>query len=131
MASKIKNTIVEFLSKFAGRKLIYSLRYFHQRKKSPNFKNPKDLSEIIISNILRNYYDRYIHLEDKVQVREYIKEKDLEKILLKHYFVSDKEIDLSFDDLPEKFVLKTNNGGGGKNIFICRDKKTFDLNKAK
>lgn len=131
MVSKIKYKIVGFLPKLVGRKFMYSLRYFHQRKRLPNFKNPKDLSEIIIANILRDYYDKYIHLEDKVKVREYIKEKGLENILLKHYFVWDKACDISFDELPEKFVLKTNNGGGGKNIFVCRDKANFNLNSAK
>lgn len=131
MTSKIKYSIVGFLPRLVGRKFIYSLRYYHQRRKWPNLSYPSDLSEIIISNLLRNYYDKYIQLEDKVLVREYIKEKGLENILLKHYFVWEDASDMYYDVLPEKFVLKTNNGGGGKNIFVCRDKTKFDFNKAK
>lgn len=130
MTVKFKSTIVGFLPKVLGRKFIYSLRYFHQRKKWPNLYAPKDLSEIIISNLLRNYYDRYVQYEDKVNVRDYIANKGLGNILLKHYFVWDKTSDILIDELPEKFVLKTNNGGGGKNIFLCRDKRYFDFQTA-
>lgn len=131
MANKIKQKIVDFLPSILGRKNMYRIRYYHQRKKLPNFSNPRDLSEIILVNIMRGYYERYAPLEDKIVVRNYIKEKGLEDILLKQYYTWNNVDDIDIDKLPEKFVLKTNNGSGGKNIFICRDKNIFDINSAK
>lgn len=130
MISKIKFVIVEFLPKLVGRRFMYSLRYFHQRNKWPNFSNPNDLSEIIIGNILRDYYDRYAALQDKILVREYVKKKGLGDILLKHYYIWNNAGEIKSEYIPEKFVLKTNNGGGGKNIFLCRDKNNFDWDTA-
>lgn len=131
MKHNFKQIIVDSLPKVLGRKTMYNIRYYHQRKKLPNFSNPRDLSEIILSNILRNYYERYAPLEDKILVRDYIKKKGLEEILLKQYYTWDNVEEINIDELPNQFVLKTNNGSGGKNIFLCRDKKTFDIKNAK
>ena len=131
MANKFKQAVVDFLPTILGRKNMYKVRYYHQRKRLPNFSNPCDLSEIILANILRGYYERYAPLEDKILVRDYIKEKGLENILLKHYFTWENVNDIHYDELPNQFVLKTNNGSGGKNIFVCRDKSKFDLDNAK
>ena len=37
--------------------------------------------------------------------------------------------DIDFDSLPNKFVLKSTNGGGGTGVVICRDKEKLDLYK--
>lgn len=38
--------------------------------------------------------------------------------------------DIDFDSLPERFVLKTNQGWGGKGVIVCRDKSKLDRRKA-
>ncbi len=48
-------------------------------------------------------------------------------MLPKLYGVYDNADQINIDELPEKFVIKTNHGCG--NIFICTDKKTFDVEK--
>ena len=131
MTKKFKQMVVDFLPSIFGRKNMYRIRYYHQRKKFPNFSNPRNLSEIILANILRGYYERYVPLEDKIEVRDYIKQKGLEDILLKQYYTWDNVDDIKIDELPEKFVLKTNNGASGKNIFLCRNKSAFDINNAR
>lgn len=118
-------------AKLLGRKLSYSLRYYHNRKRWPDIKHPKDMSEILISRILSNDFEKYAQYTDKVEVRKYIKEKGLQDHLLNHYGYWDDAEKIDFDTLPDKFVLKVSNGAGGKNIFICRDKKTFDFEYAK
>lgn len=37
--------------KLMGPKMSYRLRYMHQRGHLPNFKNPKDISEILINKM--------------------------------------------------------------------------------
>lgn len=114
-----------------GRSMVLKLKYYRQRKRFPNLKNPSDISEILISRILSNEIDKYADLADKIKVREYIKSKGLGDILLKHYGYWDDAYKINLDKLPEKFVLKLNNSGGGKNIFVCRDKSTFNIDEAR
>jgi hypothetical protein len=70
----------------------------------------------------------YADYADKVKVRQYVKDKGLEEILIKHYGVWDNANKIDFDKLPDKFVMKTNNGSG-KHVF-CRDKSTLDIKKS-
>ena len=114
-----------------GRKLMYKIRYFHQRKRWPCLNHPQDLSEILISRILNDDFIKFAPYADKIQVREYVKSKGLNHILLQHYHYWDNANDIKKEELPDQFVLKTNNGASGKDIFICRDKSKFDLEKAK
>ena len=38
--------------------------------------------------------------------------------------------DIEWDKLPNQFVLKTTHGGGNSGVIICRDKSSFDKQKA-
>lgn len=107
-----------------GDVLTTKLQYLHQRKKWPNFNTPEDLAERLLSARLNPRFDVYAQYADKVQVREYVKRKGLEHILLKHYGVWDRPEDIDFNVLPEKFILKANNGCG--NHIICRNKNLID-----
>lgn len=122
-----------FLSATTGRlfgaKFNYRLRYFHQRKHFPNLNAPNDMSEIMISEMFNpekcREYSKYV---DKLGLRDYVREKGLEHILLKHYGVWDTPEEIPFDELPQKFVLKSNNGSGYH--VICRDKDKLDRSEA-
>jgi hypothetical protein len=48
---------------------------------------------------------------------------------VEHYRTWDTPDDITLDNLPDKFILKPNNGSGGH--VYCRDKDSFDLDKAK
>lgn len=90
-------------------------------------KHPKDLNEKI--NYLKFHADMTVwaRLADKYAVRGYIKEKGLEDILVPLYGKWDNSAGLlhDWDRLPEKFVLKTNNGCG--TVLIVKDKASIDL----
>ena len=107
-----------------GGKNTYRLRYYRQRKRWPNLKHPKDISEILIASMFSPEAASYADLVDKVRVRDYIRQKGLGDILLKHYGEWENPEDIDFDSLPDKFILKANNGSGGH--VVCKDKKTFD-----
>lgn len=121
-----------FLSKLffrvLGAKNTYRWRYYHQRGHFPNLKNPKDLSERLIASLFSPESKRLAQYVDKVKVRDYIKSKGLEEILLKHYGVWNKPEDIDFDALPNKFILKANNGCG--NHYICKDKSKLNKEEA-
>jgi len=63
----------------------YTLRYYCNRGHFPNFNHPKDLSERILASMLSKDFLKYADYADKVKVREFIKAKGLENILLKQY----------------------------------------------
>ena len=112
-----------------GVKMWYYLHFWMTRRRWPSFKHPKDLSERILSSMVSEDFLKYADLADKVKAPEYVKSKGLEKILLKHYGVWKRADDINLEALPNKFILKPNNGSGGH--VICRDKSSFDFDAAK
>lgn len=127
-ASRLKSMLVNLTNALSPR-LSFSLSYYRHRRRWPDLKNPKNLSEIIGAQMVSGEINRYSELADKVKVRDYLAEwgfgEYLPALLNKWIDVNS----LSINDLPEKFVLKTNHGCGSN--FICTDKKTFDLEKVK
>ena len=105
-------------------KLLTKILYRKTFGKSLNLKNPKTLNEKI--HWLKFYGDtsQWALMSDKYRVREYVKEKDLEHILVKLYGVWEDANEIDWDKLPNQFVLKANNGCG--DIFICKDKSKID-----
>lgn len=125
LSSRIASRVAYALG---GAKFSYSLRYYHQRGAFPNLKKPHNLSEHILSDMFSPEFVRFAEFADKVLVRDYIFKKGLSNILLTHYGVWDKPEDIDFDFLPEKFILKSNNGTGGH--VICKDKALLDKSSA-
>ncbi|TDQ38648.1 teichuronopeptide biosynthesis TupA-like protein [Aureibacillus halotolerans] len=66
---------------------------------------------------------------DKYEVRNYIKSKGLENILVELYAVYDNSEEINLDSLPHKFVMKTTNGSG-TNI-LCKNKSLIQIDKLK
>lgn len=127
--NKFNSGLGNVVNNIFGAKMNYKLRYYHQRGHWPNLKHPGDMSEILISKMFNEPICRDLsQYVDKVAMRDYIKSKGLESILLKHYGVWDKPEDIPFDELPNHFILKSNNGCG--HHVICRDKMSFDPQKA-
>ena len=91
----------------------------------PDFKNPKNLSEMILSSMNKKDFLKYAYYADKWKVRKYIESKGLGDILLDVYGAWDNADDINFDVLPKKFALKPNNGSGGH--FFCKDKSKIDI----
>lgn len=128
-AKKSSLMLSKWATKLLGKKNNYRLRYFHQHGHFPSFSHPQDMSEILISKMFDpdtcKHLSRFV---DKLAVRDYIREKGLDHILLRHYGVWDTPEEVPFDQLPQKFVLKSNNGCGDH--VICHDKTTLDKNNA-
>lgn len=121
--SGIKNILAAILVNFPV--AVVKMRYLMRFKRLPNLKKPHDLNEKILYQKLYADTTLWSRLADKVLVRDYVKECGLESILTKLYAVWDKATDICFDELPDTFMLKSNNGDGkGTNIAIC-DKKSL------
>ena len=92
--------------------IMLPLQYKIKLVRKLNLKNPQRYTEKL-QWYKMHYRNPVMHkCVDKYLVREYVKEKGLEKILvplIAHY----KSIDeVKWDELPNRFVMKTTHGGG-------------------
>lgn len=96
-----------------------------------NLIDPKDLNEKI--NYLKFHSDleEWARLADKYAVREYVKERGLEDILVPLYgkYDSPQELIADWNNLPNRFVIKTNNGCG--TVKLVHDKTLVNLAELK
>jgi len=127
---KIRLKILRFFN-FLPDKMMLKIQYFIKHNRKLNLSPPKRFTEKI------QYYKLYYRNKnmpncvDKYNVRKYIKTKGLEDILIPLYGLYDNVNDIDFFDLPNQFVMKTTNGGGGINIIICKNKRELNINYVK
>lgn len=108
-----------------------SVQYYIKLNRKLNWNNPKRFTEWIQCYKVK-YRNKVLHqCVDKYDVRKYIEDKGLSHILIKNYGVYDNPDQIDFKSLPQKFVIKTTDGGGGENVIICRDKNTLDIKDTK
>jgi len=104
--------------------LMVRFQYFLYFGRFLNLRNPVRFSEKL------QWYKLYYRdpvmtvCVDKVGVRDYLTEKGYSCILTRAYQTLERASDLRFDMLPNKFVVKYNNGAQ-RNI-IVRDKSSID-----
>lgn len=110
-------------------KLYIKLSYLHNRGKLPNLKNPKDVSEIILSTMYSGKVNEYTDYVDKIKVREIYKNWGYEEYLPKIFGIWNTPDEINFKELPNAFALKTNHGCG--HHYICRDKNELNETEAK
>ena len=115
--------------KFVPDKAMIKLQYRIKLKRKLNLKDPKRYTEKI--QWYKLYYRNPVMMEcvDKYGVRRYIEKKGLGNILNQLYQVVDRPEEINFDQLPDKFVIKTTNGSG-TNILV-KDKKTLNIAETK
>lgn len=99
--------------------------------KKLNLDNPKGFNEKINWLKIYNRNPLYPRLVDKAEVKKNVAERIGEEHIIPTYGVWNRFEDIDFDMLPNQFVLKSTNGGGGSGVVICRDKATFDKEKAR
>lgn len=116
------------LTEFMGNhfpKTLLKIRYYFVFKKPLNLKNPQDLNEKILWAKLYSDTSKWTELADKRKVRDYIESIGLGNILVKLYATWYRKEDVNFDQLPETFIIKANNGDGkGTNKIICKSELT-------
>lgn len=112
-------------------KFCCKLLYRKVMGKRLNFNNPQNLNEKIQWLKFHADMDVWARLADKYAVREYVKERGLENILVQLYgkYDTPEELLADWDNLPQKFVLKSNNGCGTVNLI--KDKSQIDKSALK
>ena len=107
--------------------IIYlKLFYFKVTKRCLNIRNPKTFDEKIhwlkLYDLPNN--NLVVKCADKLLLSSYLEEKGLYGINAKLLGYWDNFEEINFENLPDKFVLKTNNASGTN--FFCNDKNKID-----
>ena len=108
-------------------KIMLRVQYWLQTKRKLNLKNPTRFTEKIQLYKLKYRNPDMLRCTDKYEVRKYIEQKGYGKYLIPLIGVYDKVEDVDFEALPNQFVAKTTDGGGGNQVLICRDKQSITI----
>ena len=126
-----KNTIalfyrsLGFLSDKAFIKLVYRLRM----GKKLNLENPQSFTEKLQWLKLNDHKPQYSKMADKLQMRDFVKERIGEGHTVPLIGVYNKWEELAFDKLPKAFVIKTTHDSGS--YVICKDKNSLNAKQIK
>ena len=94
-----------------------------------NLDNPKNFNEKIQWLKLYDRNELYTTLVDKYAVKGYLEKKIGEQYVIPLLGVWNSVKDIDFNNLPQKFVLKTTHDSGG--IIIVKDKEKMNIKKIK
>ncbi len=98
-------------------------------RKNINWSNPQSYNEKIQWLKIYNRKPLYSVLVDKYEVKKYVANKIGDEYIIPTLGIWDRFDDIDFENLPDQFVLKCTHDSGG--IVICRDKRKFDVQKAR
>lgn len=90
-----------------------------------DWENPRDLDEKILYLEFCTDTSDWVIYADKYRVREFVKERGCEKILIPLYAKFNSPEEIRFDNLPVSFVMKMNNGCG--DAIIVHDKNKINI----
>lgn len=108
---------------------LFKLRFYKTTHQWLNISNPHSFYDKIAYLLFRTNTDLWTLAADKVRVKGYLKSKGLDSYCPCTYGVWDNANDIDFTQLPNQFVLKTNNACA-TNIIVY-DKEKLDLNKTR
>ncbi len=112
---------------FIPDKPMLKIQYRIKMGRKLDLKNPKRFTEKLQWYKLYYKDPLLVTCADKADVREYVRSKGLESILVPCYGIFDRAEDIPWEELPDKFVMKDTLGGGGTSVIIVPDKEKADL----
>lgn len=121
--NKFLNIYIHVFCKNNTRKFV-EIQFNIATGKKINLDNPVTFNDKI--NWLKVYYYNplFEKCADKINVREYVKDKGLDKYLTKLYKVYNNVDEINLAELPDKFVIKTTHSSGG--VAVVNSKDTID-----
>ena len=117
------------LMNFLPDRLYLSIQYRYHTGKRLKLNPPIRYNEKLQWIKLYDRNPRYTDLVDKYKVKEFVAKTIGEAYVVPLLAVWERPEQISISELPDRFVLKTNHDSKG--VLICKDKKSFDLDKAK
>lgn len=121
--------ILQYLHPLIGERLFLKALYLLYMHVPLNLDNPLNFTEKM--QWLKLYYrhEDMPAMACKRQARDIVADKIGDDYLVPLIGCWDNPEDIPFDSLPDKFVLKATNGGGGNGVVICLDKNILDREK--
>ena len=107
------------------------VRYRLIMGKKLNLKNPQTFNEKLQWLKLHNRRPEYTTMVDKYAVKDYVADIIGREFIIPTLGIWDSFDEIDFSSLPNEFVLKSTNGGGGSGVVICPDKNKFNIKKAR
>lgn len=104
--------------------------FYLQMGERLHLKKPRTFSDKIQWLKLYNRRAEYTTMVDKYAVKDYVASIIGEKYIIPTIGVWNRPEDIDWRILPNQFVLKTSNGGGGKGVVICKNKVVLDKENA-
>lgn len=111
--------------------LFLRVRYLFQMGKVLHLNPPRTFNEKLQWLKLHDRRPEYTTMVDKYAVKEYVAQAIGEQYVIPLLAVWDSVDEIDISNLPNRFVLKTTNGGGGSSVIICKNKSEFDLESVK
>lgn len=96
-----------------------------------NLKNPQRFSEKLQWLKLYDRKPEYTTMVDKIAVKDYVASIIGDQYIIPTLGIWHHFDEIDFDSLPDKFVLKTNHGGGGSSVIVCKNKAKLNRDRAK
>ena len=125
-----KIVLLEHFGQWLPDKTYLKLMFRIKMGRRLNLKNPKTYNEKLQWIKLYDRKPEYTMMVDKYAVKDYVAKIIGDEYIIPTLGVWDRPEDIDFDSLPNQFVLKTTHGGGSCGVVICKDKTTFDREKA-
>lgn len=122
--------ILNYLS-FIPDEIMIKIQYWMKTGRRLNLDNPIRFTEKLQWYKLHYKNPLMVKCVDKYDVRDYVKSKGLEDILIPCFGVYDSPNNIDWEKLPNKFVMKDTLGGGGTSVVIVKDKNTADIAELK
>lgn len=117
--------------RFVPDSIMLPIQYRIKLGRKLNLKNPARFTEKL-QWYKMHYRNPLMHqCADKYLVREYVKGKGLERILVPLIAKYDTFDEIKWEDLPGRFVLKTTHGGGGLNVVVCSEKSRLSMEETR
>lgn len=120
-ADLLKGWYYTLLGRFAPEKLAKTI-YRKTSGEELDFDHPVSLNAKINWLKFRSDTRLWTLLADKYRVREFVEKKGLGATLPKLYGMWNDPDEIDFDRLPQRFVLKTNNGSGS--VILVKDRNS-------
>lgn len=123
------NLLLNRIGRFVSDEQFVKWSYYLTFHKRLNLDNPQSFSEKLQWLKLYDRHDEYTQMVDKCEAKKYVASKIGEEYIIPTLGVYNSFDEIDFDKLPDQFVLKCTHDSGG--VAICKDKNTFDFEKAR
>ncbi len=111
---------------FLSEALYLRVRFRLEMGYSLHLKHPKTFSEKLQWLKLYNRRPEYTTMVDKYAVKDYVAAKIGREYVIPTLGVWNSPDEITWDQLPRQFVLKTTHGGGSGGVVIVKDKDNTD-----